>query len=76
MGQIFTESSEETLKESKPTIKLVGENGNIFNLIGIASKALKEEGQHDKAKEMSEKCMTSESYEEALGIIMEYCEVE
>lgn len=26
----------------KPTCKLVGENGNIFNLVGIASRALEE----------------------------------
>ncbi|AWI06722.1 hypothetical protein [Clostridium drakei] len=60
----------------KPACKLVGENGNIFNLIGIASRALKRAGQADKAKEMSEKIMKCGSYDEALQIIMNYVGVE
>ena len=37
----------------KPKCKLVGENGNIYNLIGIASRALKSNGQEDEAKEIA-----------------------
>ena len=36
---------------NKPKCKLVGEDGNIFNLMGIASKALKEAGLEDESKE-------------------------
>lgn len=61
---------------SKPVAKLVGANGNIFNLVGIASRSLKTAGQKDKATEMSNRVMSSGSYEEALSIIMEYVEVE
>jgi hypothetical protein len=61
---------------SRPKVKLVGENGNIFNLIGLASKALKEAKQEDKAKEMSKKCFRAKDYDEALRIIMEYVDVE
>jgi hypothetical protein len=60
----------------KPVCKLIGENGNIFNLMGLASKVLKENGQIVEAKEMSNKVMNSGSYNEALRIIMEYVEVE
>ncbi len=60
----------------KPRVKLIGENGNIFNLIGLASRGLKKAGQNDKATEMSQRVMSSGSYEEALSIIMEYVEVE
>ena len=60
----------------KPKAKLIGENGNIFNLIGIASRSLKQAGQGDKATEMSQRIMSSGSYDEALSIIMEYVEVE
>jgi hypothetical protein len=63
-------------KPKKPKCKLIGEDGNIFNLIGIASRELKRAGMHTEAKEMSEKCMRSGSYSEALSIIMEYVEVE
>ena len=63
---------------SKPTCKLIGENGNIFNLIGIASRALKENGSPDQAEEMRKRIMGGEasSYDEALRIIMEYVEIE
>ena len=60
----------------KPKAKLVGANGNIFNLLGIASRSLKAAGQGDNATEMSKRVMSSGSYDEALSIIMEYVEVE
>jgi len=62
-------------KVTKPRCKLIGEDGNIFNLIGIAARALRKAGLADKATEMSEKIMQSKSYEEALSVIMEYVEV-
>lgn len=60
----------------KPTVELIGQNGNVFNLLGICSKALKRAGQADKAKEMSQKVMSCGSYDEALQIMMEYVEIE
>jgi hypothetical protein len=61
---------------TKPICKLVGENGNVFNLIGIASKTLKRAGMVSEADEMKSKCFASGSYDEALQIIMEYVDVE
>lgn len=60
----------------KPKVKLVGVDGNIFNLICIAWRSLRIAGQNDKATEMSKRVMNSGSYDEALSIIMEYVEVE
>ena len=60
----------------KPITKLVGENGNVFNLIGIASVALKNAGLRDQAKEMSKKCFEAGSYDEVLQIVMDYVDVE
>ena len=60
----------------KPKCKLIGEDGNIFNLLGIASKTLKEAGLKDKADEMAARVYDSKSYMEALAIISEYVEVE
>ena len=62
-------------KSGKPKCKLIGEDGNIFNLIGIAARSLRRAGLADKATEMSQKVMQSQSYTEALSIIMEYVEV-
>ena len=55
--------------------KSIGENGNIFNLMSIASKTLKETGMEEEAKEMIERIINSRSYIEALAIISEYVEV-
>lgn len=68
-----TEKPESTQKV-KPKVKLVGEDGNIFNLIGIASRALKRNGMADAAKEMTDRITGGEAqnYHQALGIILEY----
>ncbi len=60
----------------KPKCKLVGKDGNIFNLMGIASRTLKEAGLKEKASEMTNRITNSKSYDETLRIIMEYVEVE
>lgn len=61
---------------SKPECKLVGEYGNIFNLMGLASKVLKRAEMPDKAKEMCNRITAeAEDYDHALRIIMEYVEV-
>lgn len=59
----------------KPTVQLTGENGNVFNLLGICRNALKRANQADKAKEMSDNVFASKSYDEALAIMNEYCEI-
>ena len=63
---------------NKPDCKLIGENGNIFNLMAIASRTLKENGLDYYAKEIKvriiDKC-EAQSYDEALAIIMEYVNV-
>lgn len=61
---------------NKPRCKLVSENGNIFNLMGIASRTLKKAGLNEEAKEMTERIFKSESYDKALQIIMEYVDAE
>jgi hypothetical protein len=62
---------------NKPICKLVGQDGNIFNLMGIAIRALQRVGQADKAKEMSVKIKNeAKNYDHALRIIMEYVEAE
>ncbi|MBD5128808.1 MAG: hypothetical protein HDT43_02615 [Ruminococcaceae bacterium] len=62
-------------KHSKPNCPLIGTDGNIFNLVGIASRTLKRNGLSDEASEMTSKVFKSGSYEEALGIIGEYVNI-
>lgn len=59
----------------KPIAKLLGADGNVFVLMGICSKALKRAGLNDEAKEMIDKIYECSSYDEALQIMMEYCDV-
>lgn len=59
----------------KPKCPLIGEDGNIFNLMGIASRTLKRNGMQEEAKEMCDKITKSGSYDQALAIISDYVEV-
>lgn len=60
---------------NKIKVKLIGEDGNIFNLIGIASRALKKNNQESEANEMRDKVYQSKSYDEALMIISDYVDI-
>ena len=60
----------------KPKCALIGEDGNIFNLMGIASRTLKRNKMNEEAQEMCNKITTeAKSYDEALMIIGEYVEI-
>ena len=61
---------------SKPVAKLIGTDGNIFALIGVAARALREAGQCDEAATMTARCFAAHSYQEALAIIAEYVEIQ
>lgn len=64
-----------TQNREKPDCPLIGQDGNIFNLMGIASKTLRRNGMPDAAKEMQERITSSGSYNEALCIIGEYVNI-
>lgn len=67
--------SEKTSEQTKPDCKLIGEDGNIFNLIGIASRTLRQNGLAEQATEMRDRIRTSGSYDEALCIIGDYVNI-
>lgn len=60
----------------KPTVKLVGEDGDVFAIIGRVSKALRHAGLAKEAEEFSSKAMRSESYAAVLRLCEDYVEVE
>ena len=62
-------------RRMKPDCPLIGQNGNIFVLMGVASQTFRENGLGDEAKEMCERIQNSDSYYEALGIIGEYVNI-
>jgi hypothetical protein len=60
---------------AKPTCKLIGEDGNVFLIIGRVRKALRESGQEGRAREFVERAYRSGSYDEVLQLCLEYVEV-
>ena len=62
-------------KQNKPDCPLIGQDGNIFNLVEIAAKTLRKNGMKEEESEMTEKVFNSGSYEEAIGIIGEYVNI-
>lgn len=67
--------SEETAEKKKPDCKLLGTDRNIFNLMGIASRTLRENGMAEQAVEMRDRICASGSYDEALCIIGDYVNI-
>ncbi len=59
----------------KPDCPLIGQDGNIFNLVGIASRTLKRNGMAEEAKEMTGRVFLSKNYDDALNIIGEYVNI-
>lgn len=59
----------------KPDCELIGQDSNIFNLLGIAARTLNRNGMRDEAKEMNDRVLNSGSYDEALGIIGDYVNI-
>lgn len=62
-------------ESEKPDCALIGRDGNIFNLVGIAARTLREHGLKNQANEMKDRIFSSGSYEEALCIIGEYVNI-
>jgi hypothetical protein len=60
----------------KPKCKLIGEDGNIYNLLGVARRILHKNNLQKQAIEMQERAFKAKSYEDALCIIMDYVDVE
>ena len=71
----FIKENDSPEEKAKPDCALIGEDGNIFNLMGIASRTLKEKDMANEAKEMCERVRSSGSYYEALGVIGEYVNI-
>ena len=72
MKQLTTDD----LKPRKPKMELLGQDSNIFGILGQASRLLKQAGQHEQANEMFSRVTACNSYDEALHIISEYVDTE
>lgn len=68
------QSKLQDMQKEKPEAKIIGADGNIFNIMSISSNALKDAGLEKESEEMLQRVTNSHSYDEALRIIMEYIE--
>jgi hypothetical protein len=58
---------------TKPEAEIIGKDGNVYNLISICQRALKKDGQPEKADEMFKRIEDeAQNYDHALRIMMEY----
>ena len=71
----FIENAEEQQERKKPDCPLIGQDSNIFNLLGIASRTLKRNNMQSEAKEMQSRVLSSGSYADALCIIGDYVNI-
>lgn len=71
----FIQEKTGQVEKRKPDCALIGENGNIYNLVGIASRTLKDNGLREEAEEMSSRALSAGDYYKALGIIEEYVNI-
>lgn len=63
------------MNNKKPNCPLIGQDGNIFNLMAIASRTLREHDMVEQATEMCERIRNCGSYYSALGVIGEYVNI-
>lgn len=59
----------------KPFVQLSGTDGNVFALLGLCTRALKNAGQPERAKELVDRITECGSYAEAIALMTEYVEV-
>lgn len=60
----------------KSPCQIIGRDGNIFNLMGVAAKCLRKDGRSEAAMEMTRRITSCGSYEQALQVIQDYVEVD
>ena len=76
LGGFINETEAGNEVAQKPDCPLIGQDGNIFNLMGIASRTLKENGMEEQVNEMKNRIMHgAANYYEALNIIGEYVNI-
>lgn len=63
------------IKHPDVTVQLVGQDGNVFNLMGIVANALRENGFGDEVDSFVSEVTSSKSYHEALAVMMRWVDV-
>ena len=64
------------MNKEKPIVKITGDDSNVFFVLGKCTKALRREGQTEQAEKLTQEVFKSHSFEEAIAIMSQYCELE
>lgn len=76
MDEQTTERTRPTMEQTGIEVKLIGENGNVFSVIGRTTRALKRAGLGEIAAEYQRKAMKEcRDYDEVLALTMDVVEV-
>ncbi len=62
--------------KKKPTVKLIGEDGNAFLILGRVTSALKRAGYTEEEREQYYTEATSKDYDHLLAVTAEWVNVE
>lgn len=71
----MTEERRNDRPSERPPCRLVGEDGNVFAVIGRVSRALRGAGQADRSREFVERAFAATSYDEVLEMVHDYVDV-
>ena len=63
------------IKHPGISVQLSGQDGNVFNLMGIVIRALRENGFGDEVDDFVSEVTSSKSYHEALAVMMQWVDV-
>ena len=74
-GRTMDNTNGQNVDLTRPSVRLTGQDGNIFNLLGIASRVLMEAGRAEQAAEMRDRVFGADSYLRALAILEEYVHI-
>lgn len=59
----------------RPRVQVTEQDGNIFSILGKCKKALNGVAPSEKIDEMSKRVVHAVDYDDAIGIMEEYCEL-
>lgn len=62
--------------ERRPTVTLIGEDGNAFNILGLVRKALRESGYSKEEIERYQKEATAGDYNNLLSVTQDWVDIE
>ena len=64
-----------TQPNPRPRVRMVGEDGNVFSIFGRVRRAFREIGRLDLYEEFHAEAIKGD-YDQVLGLVMRYCDVD